>query len=100
MSLKSYTSRRQFLIELQVFGFVTAPVFFVFSEQGIYYSNSILYSGMRKLFRIDHLPSSSDRTLYWSHFFLENCGILAKIGTKTFETMKNQGNTVKLSGTQ
>ena len=70
---KSYTLRWLLWIELYtVISFHYCTDFFLCSEeQGDYYS-ILLYNGMQKLFKIDHLPYSSDRKLCCSSLFLKN----------------------------
>ena len=55
----------------QSFRFITALIFSCVQRNGDYYSR-LLCNGLQKLFKIDHLPYSSDRKLCCSPFFLKS----------------------------
>ena len=79
---KSYTLRWLLWIELYtVISFHYCTDFFLCSEEQGGYS-ILLYNGMQKLFKMDHLPYSSDRKLCCSLLFLKNCEILERIRAK------------------
>ena len=93
---ESYTSRWLLWIEpCTVVSFHYCTDLFLCSEELGYYCSIPLYNGMQKLFKIDHLPYSSDRKLCCSPFFLKNCEILEKICTKICETVSKEEATVR-----
>ena len=69
-------------------------VFLCSEEPGAYYG-SFIHSGIRKLFRINHLPYSSDSRSCYSLLFLETCKILEKIRTKLCEDVRKEEATVR-----
>ena len=92
---ESYTSRCLLWIVLYtIISFHYCTDFFLCSEEQGDYS-ILLYNGMQKLFKIDHLPYSSHRKLYFSPSFLKNCEILEKIGRKICETVSKEEATVR-----
>ena len=93
---ESYTSRWQLWIELYtlvLFHYCTD--IFLCSEEQRDYCSILLYNGMQKLFKIDHLSNSFHRKLCCSSLFLKNCKILEKICTKICETVSKEEDTVR-----
>ena len=80
---ESYTSRWLLWIELYtVISFHYCTDFFLCSEEQGDYCSILFYNGMQKLFKIDHLPYSSNRKLCCSLLFLKTCEIFEKIHAK------------------
>ena len=93
---ESYTSRWLLWIGLYtVISFHYRTDFFLCSEEQGYYCSILLYNRMQRLFKIDHLPYSSDRNLCCSPLFLKICEILEKICTKICETVSKEEATVR-----
>ena len=69
--------------------------FLLCSEEQGDYCSILLYNGMQKLFKIDHLPYSSHRKLCCSPLFHTNCEILEKIRSKICETVSKEETTVR-----
>ena len=92
----SYTSRWLLWIELYtVISFHYCTNFFLCSEEQRDYCSILLYNGMQKLFKSDHLPYFSHRKLCCSPLFLKNCETLEKISTKICETMSKEEATLR-----
>ena len=96
LPLESYTSRWLLWIECYtVISFHYCTDLFLCSEEQVDYCSILLYNGMQKLFKIDHLPYSSDRKLCCSPLFFKNCEILEIIRTKLCNTVSKEEATVR-----